>query len=188
MDSPATRRLFVALDLPDTVRHDLAAQAGELAGCNGGRAVRAENLHVTLAFLGGVPAALVPEVAAQLHAAGAHHSFATHVTRLVARPRPASARLIAAELDDPAGTMATLAGTVRRSLGGIDGVSVGDRPLWPHVTLVRFGRPTRVRRSPQTRSEHVFDFSRISLYDSMISPGASSSYEALCTVSLGTLA
>jgi 2'-5' RNA ligase len=188
MDSPATHRLFVALDLPDTVRHDLAAQGGELAECNGGRAVPAENLHVTLAFLGVVPAALVPVVAAQLHTAGAHQSLPTHVTRLVTRPRPASARLIAAELDDPAGAMATLAGTVRRSLGGIHGVSVDDRPLWPHVTLVRFGRPTRVRRSPQIGSEHVFDFSRISLYDSMISPGASPTYEALCAVSLGTLA
>jgi len=44
-------RLFVALDLPQEVRRALAGWATHVAP-DGVRAVRAENLHLTLAFLG----------------------------------------------------------------------------------------------------------------------------------------
>lgn len=188
MGASTTRRLFVALDLPEPARHALAELAGDVVRRMGGRHVPAESLHVTIAFLGAVPEDLVAPVTTRVRDALVGKAMSTRVTRLVPRPRPGAARLLAAELDDSTGRMSALARAVRRTLGAIDGVTIDERPLWPHVTLVRFGRPTRVRRSPQVGSEHVFDISRASLYDSIISPGASPTYEALCAVSLGTLA
>ena len=50
---PERVRLFVALALPDAVRLELAAWAGDvLRGDAALRLVPAEGLHVTLAFLG----------------------------------------------------------------------------------------------------------------------------------------
>jgi len=63
MSEPAaTLRLFFALWPPDDLQARLAAWAGKAAGR--GRAMRRENIHLTLAFLGGTAAALLPELKA----------------------------------------------------------------------------------------------------------------------------
>ena len=56
----ATLRLFFALWPPAGLADDLAAIAGAAARRCGGRASRRENIHLTLAFLGELPAAAVP--------------------------------------------------------------------------------------------------------------------------------
>ncbi len=55
-------RLFFALWPDDAVRAELARWSRELHALCGGRTTRPENLHVTLAFLGGVEDARVAEV------------------------------------------------------------------------------------------------------------------------------
>jgi 2'-5' RNA ligase len=45
------------------------------------------------------------------------------------------------------------------------GSAPGDAALWPHITLVRLGRPTPVPFFP-VDGEHAFVFRRASLYDS----------------------
>ena len=64
---PATKgnsqRLFYALLPDDGVRLALAELARDVARETGGRAARAENLHLTLAFLGSVPQERVAELA-----------------------------------------------------------------------------------------------------------------------------
>src|SRR5712671_240162 len=55
-------RLFFALWPDDAVRAGLARWSRELHALCGGRPTRPENLHVTLAFLGGVEDAGVAEV------------------------------------------------------------------------------------------------------------------------------
>lgn len=56
-------RLFVAIDLPDSVR---ARLAGLCAGVPGAKWVAPENMHLTLRFIGEVDDALAMEVAAAL--------------------------------------------------------------------------------------------------------------------------
>ena len=56
-------RLFVALDLPWTVRTQLAGLA---SGLPGARWVPAENYHLTLRFIGEVPAWRAEEIDAAL--------------------------------------------------------------------------------------------------------------------------
>ena len=55
-------RLFFALWPDDEVRAQLARWSRELHAAGGGRPTRPENLHVTLAFLGGVEEARVVEI------------------------------------------------------------------------------------------------------------------------------
>jgi 2'-5' RNA ligase len=54
-NSPA-QRLFFALWPTDSVHTALTRVAGEAIGRSGGRAVPPDNLHLTLAFLGSIPA------------------------------------------------------------------------------------------------------------------------------------
>ena len=63
-------RLFCALDLPDDARNELCAWA-EASLADRGRLVPAENLHLTLAFLGHRPVGEVPGIVAELRAAAA---------------------------------------------------------------------------------------------------------------------
>ena len=63
-------RLFFALWPDDAVRAELARWSRELHALCGGRITRPENLHVTLAFLGGVEDARVAEIERTADTAG----------------------------------------------------------------------------------------------------------------------
>jgi RNA 2',3'-cyclic 3'-phosphodiesterase len=60
----ASLRLFFALWPDDSTRAALAACARTVVAQTGGREVAAESLHLTLAFLGERPRAIVPELCA----------------------------------------------------------------------------------------------------------------------------
>ena len=62
-DAAATERLFIALTLPDAVRDTLAGEAQPLPGVTW---TRPEQLHVTLRFLGDVPAEQVDGIVTRL--------------------------------------------------------------------------------------------------------------------------
>ena len=107
---------------------------------------------------------------------------------VVARPSSGRARLLALELHDVDGALTVLRTARPSGDGGSDWRgTVSNRPLWPHITLARFSRPERVRRSPTTESERVFDITRVALYDSHIAPGQAPRYDELLGVTLGTL-
>ena len=61
-EAAETVRLFFALWPASALQAKLAAWAKQVAGR--GRAMRRENLHLTLAFLGATDAALVPDLIA----------------------------------------------------------------------------------------------------------------------------
>jgi 2'-5' RNA ligase len=61
---PVAQRLFFALWPADSVRAALMRVAGEAISRGGGRAVPPDNLHVTLAFLGEIPAERMAAVCA----------------------------------------------------------------------------------------------------------------------------
>ncbi|HWG75900.1 MAG TPA: RNA 2',3'-cyclic phosphodiesterase [Steroidobacteraceae bacterium] len=134
MPGPARRRLFFALWPDAACRERLAVVArGALsaAGPQPGRSVPPADWHVTLCFLGAVPEPLLPALqasAARLHAP----AFVLRFERLRYWRQ---AGVLALMADCPPAARALAAAL--RALSRERGLSPDDKPLQPHITLVR---------------------------------------------------
>ncbi|HEY0417854.1 MAG TPA: RNA 2',3'-cyclic phosphodiesterase [Gaiellaceae bacterium] len=170
-------RLFCALELPDDARAEVAAWA-EREARGAGRLVRADDLHVTLAFLGSRPPADGVRAAHELRTAS------TAAGPVELRPvRYRETRSVGMlVLDDVTGAAAALAADVQERLERAGIYRRERRPWLPHVTVVRFREPAGLRPQPANmRSIHVV---RSALYRSILGPGGAR-YEALETAALG---
>ena len=125
-----TVRLFFALWPPSTLQGRLAAWANQAAGR--GRAMRRENLHITLAFLGDTDAALVPDLIAL--AAGIR--FAPVRLPLDRIGYWKHNRIIWCGAREEPQALATLVEDLRVRLAAA-GVRYDSKPFVSHVTLVR---------------------------------------------------
>lgn len=145
------RRLFFALWPDEPARRSLAQAAGAAVRASGGRAVPAENLHLTLAFLGGVPGArlgeltrLAREAAGTWRTPGIELQFgrleywaAVQILCAPAQPRDFGVRELAENL------------LVRLAASGF---APDLKPFRPHVTVARQVRqpPGVLAMAPQT--------------------------------------
>jgi 2'-5' RNA ligase len=170
-------RLFCALQLPDPARDALAAWASTSIPEGAGRLVRADDLHVTLAFLGSRRAAEVPAIAGELRAAAAGsrpHELG------VGRYR--ETRSVGMLVLDDDGTAGKLAGDLQERLERLGVYRREARPWLAHVTVVRFRTRAGVAPAPPNMcSLHVV---RSALYRSTPGPGGAR-YDALETAPLG---
>lgn len=118
------------------MREAMARATREAARASGGRPVRTENLHLTLAFLGSVPESRLPELA------GIGREAASP-------PRPSSldlafdhlehwraAQLLCALPVKPPAALSALAGRLRDGLTK-EGFAPDLKPFRPHVTVAR---------------------------------------------------
>jgi RNA 2',3'-cyclic 3'-phosphodiesterase len=138
-------RLFLALPLPDEARERLASwQAAELAGASGARVVPPENLHVTLAFLGGRPAGEEEAIMAELRAAAEKAS----PPALVASGYRETRSVGMVVLEDVEGRATSLAEALGERLERLGVYRREARPWLPHVTVLRFRRQPRLRPAP----------------------------------------
>jgi 2'-5' RNA ligase len=140
-------RLFLALELPDGARSELAAwRDAAVAGRDDLRPVAAEALHVTLVFLGYQAEKDIPRIAAAafepLRSLAAPVLDAEEVVPVPKR----DPRLFALDLADPEGECATVQLAASDAFAGARFYKPEKRPFWPHVTLARVKR--RVRRAP----------------------------------------
>lgn len=129
---PSHRRLFFALWPDAGLRARLVECCAAAALASGGRAVRPENLHVTLEFLGAVAAERVAELEALGRATGLPAADLALDT-LEWWPRP---KLRVAGTSRPAGALLDLQAELRLKLGE-RGFRVDSRAFRPHVTLAR---------------------------------------------------
>jgi len=134
-------RLFVAIDFPEAVRARLATLAG---GVPGARWVPAEQLHLTLRFIGEVDRGRLDDIAEALAAIDAR-GFAVRVKGVGHFPPRGAPRVLWAGIEDGAGP-ARLHGKIEAALARL-GVARDRRKFFPHVTLARLrGAPLgRVR-------------------------------------------
>ncbi len=127
MSSPY--RLFFSF-VPDAARGPLAAAGAHLALCAGARRVPPENLHLTLAFVGEVPAARLPAVL-QLGRSLRGSCCSIEFDAYEYWPKPevvvAAARVIPASLE-------ALWRDVHAELALLE-LAVKPKRLRPHVTL-----------------------------------------------------
>ncbi len=137
-------RVFVAINLNSKERARLAEAAGGLR--EAGYPIRwlpAENVHLTLKFLGEVPDERIPELAAAVD--GAVHgleAFPMVVNGFGAFPSPRRPQVVWAGIErNP--TLGTLQGRVDEAMAEL-GFQREDRAFRPHLTLGRAQRRARV--------------------------------------------
>jgi 2'-5' RNA ligase len=171
-------RLFVALELPDSVRSALGGwQRRAVAAEPALRAPTAATLHVTLCFLGYLPERHIDDVAGVIAGFEPRRVELRFEREPVAVP-PRLPRLYAA--DAPSEAAVELQAELSARLEKERLYKPEKRPFWSHVTLVRVrsersaaggrrGRPMRVERPPGALPEVLaepLDAVRITLYRS----------------------
>ncbi len=170
--------MFVAVDLPEMVREDIA-DWGEIALADPAlRRVPAESLHVTLAFLGNRPLDDVERIAEAMEEVADVPLF-LELGGPVGRPSRDRPRVIALPVtfprpvEDRQAELAEILAFERL-------YEPEKRPFWPHVTVARVraeGRGTRRSMRMQipsgdapTKRTGFFNGVRISLYRSELQP------------------
>lgn len=143
-----TMRTFVAIDLDAPLRaalRDLQSRLKRAPLAHLGRWVDPESIHLTLKFLGDVPAARLPEVRQALRrAAGEVAPFEFALAGLGCFPSTRQPRVIWVGVEEPSGSLERLQCIVERELGSI-GFPREGRAFTPHLTLARLRDQAEVR-------------------------------------------
>ena len=138
MTAPSVR-LFIAAELPDAFREDIArVGAAALAlGLGGVRPVRAENAHLTLKFLGEVSADRVEDVLASTRLAAACSApFELRTGTLGAFPNADAPRVLWLGVDGDIAALRRLRDDLEAALAAV-GFPRDRRAFSPHVTAAR---------------------------------------------------
>jgi 2'-5' RNA ligase len=137
-------RLFVALDLPDPVRHAITELIAKLQPkSRTARWIRPENLHITLKFIGHVGNEKLSPIQTALSSIRAAQPIELHFRGMgffpnEHRPRAFWCGIAASPI------LAELAANIDRALVPL-GVEAETRPFAPHLTLARFKSDEGIR-------------------------------------------
>ena len=141
-------RAFIAISYPQHLRDELARRARSLLGnVRDVRCMSTESLHLTLAFLGEVPAHATDSIQSGMVAAA--RGRAPFVLRFGSGgtfPTGGEPRIAWVGVTGDLDAMRDLQAAITREMQGI-GLRMGSRPFSPHVTLARIGR----QATPSTR-------------------------------------
>ena len=181
-------RLFVALELCQRVVGELVewrsgAVAG-IAGIDGLRLVRAEDLHVTLCFLGSQGVGQIDPIGDACARVAGSGVAPLRVGEPIWLPRRRP-RVLAVGLEDLEGALGRAQGALSDVLARGGWYEAEGRPYLAHVTVARLGRTARVpaSRSLSAPGQLTFEGSTVTLYRSRLSPKGAR-YEALASVEL----
>jgi RNA 2',3'-cyclic 3'-phosphodiesterase len=184
----SSMRMFVAIGLPPAVQVALAVarqfiqERAQSVGCaqelaTSARWVRPEGSHLTLKFLGNVPAEKTQAIGASLAQASAGIApFPLEVGQIGAFPSLRRARVLWLGLSGDLEALGKLQAAVERELAAL-GFPVENRPFHPHLTLARLeaGLPDALVRellaSPLTTSPEPLPVNSFRLMRSEIQRG-----------------
>jgi RNA 2',3'-cyclic 3'-phosphodiesterase len=177
-------RLFVALELPVLAREALIAfRAPVLRDEAALRPVAAEALHVTLCFLGWQSVSEIAPIAAACSAVGRWAALSVAFGDAGWLP-PQRPRVLAVELVDPAGALASLQASLSGALEAGGWYQREARPFLAHVTVARVRTNGRVgRRDLAGGPELSFSACTVTLFRSRLG-SAGARYERLSEVRL----
>jgi RNA 2',3'-cyclic 3'-phosphodiesterase len=168
-------RLFLGLRLPGDVLDRL--EQWQVANLSGRVVVRA-NLHITLAFIGSRPAGELPGIAGALAQAAGDVGTIAFSARRYRETR--SVGMVV--LEDHTEEGGRLAGRIFDGLERLGVYEREQRPWLPHVTVLRFRSPPKLR--PPVPDLGTFEPSDAAVYMSSLRPSGAQ-YEVLEHVALG---
>ncbi len=180
--APAHLRLFVALELPTAARDALVAFRDAAADPEVWRPVRADAIHLTLAFLGRRPAGDVAAITPVLHAVSPRAPRLALTGALLLPPR--RARVLCASLADPDGVLAAMQARVSDGLAAAGVYTPEKRPFRAHATVARLRSRARAPRSVDVAPEPLeFCGEALTLFESRLHPSGAR-YEPLERIAL----
>jgi RNA 2',3'-cyclic 3'-phosphodiesterase len=183
-------RLFIAADVPDRVKADVAAAVAPYAErIPAARWTRSDGWHVTLKFLGATWPRLMEAVRDAVRtAAGRTQAFETRLTQMGVFPTPGRTRVVWVGLEDAEGRFPALVKSLDDLLA--ENFGAEKRAFTPHLTLARMNPPRNIREfipdlvGTQVSSD-PFTIDRLVLYQSHLSPKGAT-YEPLLEAPLGS--
>ena len=186
-------RLFIAVDLDAEARAAIAAEQrrlGEAAGSPADRSlrwVRAEQIHLTLVFLGEIADARAPAIVDVIERPVRQRPFDLTFAGIGVFPPRAAARVLWLGTVEGAEALAALERELATRIGRC-GIVLEERPFRPHLTLARWreGWPAdRTRLLAAARPDAIarVRVDHATLYQSRLS-SAGPSYTALARATL----
>ena len=165
--APSARRVFFAFWPGEAQRHAIEHAAGKTLRHSGGRPVAAANLHVTLAFLGNVAVARIPELQRIAREQAAQFTGQAPATLSFARlVHWKEAQVLCALATEERPTGRALAVALQEATSSA-GFSPDRKPFQAHITLAR--KVIRPGSSLQLRPV-VWQFEAFALIDSRTQP------------------
>ena len=143
------QRLFIAVPLPDRLQGFVGGTQQLLPSLPGLRLLRADQLHVTLAFIGEVDKDGAAAAQAVVESVPDGMGGEGLMSRFLLLPSASKTRVVTLEVTDGEGVFARL---FARIMGGLETAGVMERekrPFRPHLTVARLRVPGPV----QPRSE-----------------------------------
>lgn len=155
-------RAFIALEIPAKVQNEIHEATSRIRSEIGAlvRWVPAENLHLTLKFLGDISSTHVEFLTQMLRAeANSHRCFDMHFTGLGSFPNPKRPRVIYIGIQAPV-ELNALQHAVESGAGKL-GYRSEDRGFSPHLTLGRVKHASQMAASDQQKIRHVLEQTQI---------------------------
>ena len=179
-------RLFVALQLPADVREALGRWCSRaLRSIDDLRLLAADDLHVTLCFLGWRAVGEIEPILEACRVVESRGVAELRVTEAVWLP-PRRPRVLAVAFDDVGGALGRAQAALSDALSAGGWYAPETRPFLAHVTLARAARGARLReRELESPPALALTGSSVALYRSRLS-AAGARYEPLGTLSLGS--
>jgi 2'-5' RNA ligase len=140
-------RTFICIDLPESLKERIAVLQNELRRIDAQASwVKAENIHLTLKFLGDVPQSKIAGViAAARHAIGSCSPFQVTVGGAGCFPSPRNPAVLWIGLAKLPETLAKLHRALEDELAK-EGVAHETKSFKPHLTIARLRNPRNAGR------------------------------------------
>ncbi|MDE1921735.1 MAG: RNA 2',3'-cyclic phosphodiesterase [Candidatus Omnitrophica bacterium] len=154
------------------------------------RWVKAQNIHLTLKFLGDVQENALEKISSVIEAMSCDFTPLTaHLTAIGTFPNGDYPKIIWGALDDPRKAVQGMAGILEKGLVSC-GIPEEQRPFQPHITLGRVRSSARLKDLMRLMGQMTFEdkitqqFDKIILYKSTLTPQGPV-YEALKVFEMG---
>jgi 2'-5' RNA ligase len=159
------QRLFVAVPLPDALLGFVREAQGLLPRLPGLRLMTADQLHVTLAFIGEVGEQKAVAARAVVEAVPAHLGGEGVIERFLFLPSASRVRVVALDIRDGDGVFGGLFSVVMDGLEAAGVMQREKRPFRAHLTVARMRNPGPVQ--PRSESGQAgFAVESVCLYES----------------------